>query len=88
MTLRLGDPAPDFTQESTAGKIHFSEWKGDSWAVLFSHPADFTPVRFKVVVLAEAGPNGLAGGYRPQLNYAVFGAGEQHGAIAIERQAE
>ena len=44
MTLRLGDPAPDFTQESTAGKIHFSDWKGDSWAVLFSHPADFTPV--------------------------------------------
>jgi len=43
-TLRLGDSAPDFTQESTAGTIRFHEWAGDSWVVLFSHPADFTPV--------------------------------------------
>ena len=43
-TLRLGDTAPDFTQESTAGTIRFHEWAGDSWVVLFSHPADFTPV--------------------------------------------
>lgn len=43
-TLRLGDTAPDFTQESTAGPLHFHEWAGDSWVVLFSHPADFTPV--------------------------------------------
>jgi alkyl hydroperoxide reductase subunit AhpC len=43
-TLRLGDTAPDFVQESTAGPIHFHEWAGNSWVVLFSHPADFTPV--------------------------------------------
>ena len=44
MTLRLGDTAPDFEQDSTAGKIRFHEWLGNSWGVLFSHPADFTPV--------------------------------------------
>ena len=44
MSLRLGDTAPDFEQESTAGKIRFHEWLGNSWGVLFSHPADFTPV--------------------------------------------
>jgi alkyl hydroperoxide reductase subunit AhpC len=44
MTLRLGDTAPDFEQESSIGKIKFHDWAGDSWVVLFSHPADFTPV--------------------------------------------
>ncbi|POY79365.1 peroxiredoxin [Pseudomonas amygdali pv. morsprunorum] len=44
MTLRLGDIAPDFEQESSEGRIRFHEWLGNSWGVLFSHPADFTPV--------------------------------------------
>ena len=44
MSLRLGDTAPDFEQDSSVGKIRFHEWAGDSWVVLFSHPADFTPV--------------------------------------------
>lgn len=42
--LRLGDTAPDFTQESTAGTINFHQWLGEHWGVLFSHPKDFTPV--------------------------------------------
>ncbi|KAI9133125.1 peroxiredoxin [Acaryochloris sp. CCMEE 5410] len=44
MSLRLGDTVPNFTQDSTAGTIDFFEWAGDSWVVLFSHPADYTPV--------------------------------------------
>jgi alkyl hydroperoxide reductase subunit AhpC len=44
MALRLGDTAPDFTAESTAGTLTFHEFIGDSWVVLFSHPRDFTPV--------------------------------------------
>jgi thioredoxin-dependent peroxiredoxin len=44
MSLRLGDIAPDFTQDSSIGPLSFHQWLGDSWAIFFSHPADYTPV--------------------------------------------
>jgi len=44
MTLQLGDTVPNFTQDSSEGEINFYDWAGDSWVVLFSHPADYTPV--------------------------------------------
>ncbi|MFA7665558.1 MAG: peroxiredoxin [Burkholderiaceae bacterium] len=44
MTIRLGDTAPDFEQDSSIGRLSFHSWAGDSWVVLFSHPADYTPI--------------------------------------------
>ncbi len=67
MGLRLGDIAPDFTIETTQGTINFHEWLGSSWGLLFSHPADFTPV-----CTTELGKTALLGGEFAKRNVKVL----------------
>ncbi|MEO0377812.1 MAG: redoxin domain-containing protein, partial [Cyanobacteria bacterium P01_A01_bin.17] len=54
MTLQLGDVVPNFTQQNTEGEINFYDWAGSNWVVLFSHPADYTPVRNPALVRLNA----------------------------------
>jgi alkyl hydroperoxide reductase subunit AhpC len=65
MSLHLGDIAPDFTVDSTRGVIRFHDWLGDSWGMLFSHPADFTPVcTTELGAVARLGPEFVARGVK------------------------
>ena len=62
MGLRIGDTAPDFEADSTQGRLRFHDWIGDCWAVLFSHPKDFTPVcTTELGYMARSNPSSTAG---------------------------
>ena len=65
MALQLGDIVPDFTQDSSEGPISFHQWVGDSWVVLFSHPADYTPVNYPIIADGDRKVSDLYGMIHP-----------------------
>ena len=79
MSLRLGDIAPDFTADTTDGSITFHEWKADSWAVLFSHPADFTPVCTTELGRTAALESGFAARNTKPIAVSVDSLDDHHG---------
>jgi alkyl hydroperoxide reductase subunit AhpC len=81
MSLRLGDTAPDFEQDSTEGKISFHKWLGDSWGVLFSHPADYTPVCTTELGLTAKIKSDLAKRNAKAIALSVDGVEDHHGWI-------